>query len=64
MIWLRSLDHNEIAYWLGLLMLCGGLSLRVSMETALIVVGASLAVESVVTSYLATWMASLSTRKK
>ena len=40
---------------LGLLLLFAGLAVRVSVETALIVVGAALAVESVMTSYLATW---------
>lgn len=65
MNWLRSLDRNEVAYWLGLLMLFAGLIVGVSVATALIVVGASMAAESVITSYLATWMASsLSTRKK
>lgn len=54
--WLQSLDHNEVTYWLGLLMLFAGLTVRVSVATALIVVGASVAAESVVTSYLATWM--------
>jgi len=52
---LRTLDRNEVTYWLGLLLLFAGLALRVSVETALIVVGAVLAVESVMTSYLATW---------
>ena len=61
--WLRSMDRNEITYWLGLLMLFIGLCLSKSAATALISVGAVMAVESVVTSYLATWMAS-STRKK
>lgn len=53
--WLKSLDRNEVTYWLGLLLLFAGLAVRVSVETALIVVGAALAVESVMTSYLATW---------
>jgi hypothetical protein len=54
--WLQSLDRNEVTYWLGLLMLFVGLTVRVSVATALIVVGAAVAAESVVTSYLATWM--------
>ncbi len=62
--WLQSLERNEITYWLGLLMLLAGVSLSVSVATALVVVGASMAVESVLTSYLATWMALSSTRKK
>ncbi len=53
---LRTLDRNEVTYWLGLLLLFAGLALRVSVETALIVVGAALAAESVVTSYLASWL--------
>lgn len=56
--WLNSLDRNEITYWLGLCLLFAGLTVRVSMETALIAVGAAMAVESVLTSYLSTWMAS------
>jgi len=62
--WLLSLERNEITYWLGLLMLFAGVAISVSTATALIVVGASMAAESVVTSYLATWMALSSTRKK
>lgn len=62
--WLLSLERNEITYWLGLLMLLAGVASSVSVATALIVVGASMAAESVVTSYLATWMALSSTRKK
>jgi hypothetical protein len=54
--WLKSLDRNEVTYWLGLLLLFAGLAVRVSVETALIVVGAVLAVESVISSYMATWM--------
>lgn len=57
MPWLRSLDSNELKYWLGLLLLFVGLSLGVSIATALIVMGAVIALESVVTSYLAMWMA-------
>lgn len=54
--WLKSLDRNEVTYWLGLLLLFAGLAFRVSVETALIVVGAVLTVESVVSSYVAVWM--------
>lgn len=52
-----SLERNEVTYWLGLLLLFLGLQLGVSMATALCVVGAVLALESISTSYLATWMA-------
>ena len=54
--WLKSLDRNELTYWMGLLMLFGGLSFHVSIATALIVTGAVIAAESVITSYLAVWM--------
>jgi len=53
--WLRSLDRHEIRYWAGLLMLFGGLAWSVSIATALVVAGAVITVESVITSYLATW---------
>lgn len=54
--WFRTQDRNELTYWLGLLMLFAGLSLSVSVATALVVTGAAVAFESVITSYLATWM--------
>lgn len=54
--WIQTLDRNEIAYWVGLIMLFVGLTLRVSIATALIVTGAVIALESVVTSYLSTWL--------
>ena len=53
--WLSSLDRNEIRFWSGLGLLFIGLSLGVSIATALTVVGSVIAGESVVTSYLATW---------
>jgi len=61
---LRTLDRNEVTYWLGLLLLFAGLAVRVSVETALIVVGAALAAESVMTSYLSAWMASVARKPK
>jgi len=64
MTWLRSLDRNEITYWLGLALLFAGLSLRVSVATGLLVVGSVITAESVITSYLATWMASLVVPRK
>jgi uncharacterized membrane protein YqgA involved in biofilm formation len=65
MKWLRTQDRNELTYWLGLLILFIGLSMSVSTATALVVVGAVMAVESVITSYLSTWMASATgTRRK
>ena len=54
--WLRKQDRNELTYWLGLLMLFVGLSLGVSITTALWTVGAAMAIESVTTSYLAMYL--------
>jgi len=55
MAWLRSLTRNDLAYCMGLAMLFGGLAWGVSTATALVVVGAVIAIESVITSYLAIW---------
>lgn len=62
MTWLKSLEREEVTYWVGLALLFTGLTIRVSVATALIVTGAAMALESVVTSYLATWL-SMRTRK-
>ena len=59
----KSLDRNERVYWVGLGMLFLGLNIGVSVATALIVTGSALALEAVITSYLATWMNWKSTRK-
>ena len=59
--WLQSLDRNEVAYWLGLLMLFVGLAIRVSTATALIVAGGVVVGTSVASSFFTTW---LSVRKK
>ena len=59
----NSLDRNERVYWVGLGMLFLGLTINVSVATALIVTGSAMALESVVTSYLATWLSWKSTRK-
>lgn len=64
MTWLKSLDRNEMTYWLGLLLLFAGLALGVSMATGLIVVGAVIVVESVASSYLSTWMGLFMTRQR
>lgn len=63
MNWLKSLDGNVVTYWLGLLMLFAGLVVGVSTATALIVVGAAMAAESVITSYYATWIAATPRKK-
>ncbi len=56
--WLRSLERSEQTYWLGMIMLFVGLTWSVSVFVALIVVGAGIAIESVITSYLALWFGS------
>lgn len=62
MIWLKSIDRNEITYWLGLLMLFTGLAIRVSVATALIVAGATVLATSVASSFFVTWLST--TEKK
>ena len=61
--WLKSLNRNEVTYWVGLAMLFVGLTLSVSVATALVVIGAIVAAESVITSYLATWLSWKGARK-
>ena len=61
---LKSLEREEVTYWVGLALLFVGLTIRVSVATALIVTGAVIALESVVTSYLATWLAFKNEAKK
>lgn len=56
--WFLSLDRSERTYWSGLFMLFIGLAWGVSMATAFTVVGAVVAGESVLTSYLAQWIKS------
>lgn len=56
MKFLENADRNEITYWIGLALLFVGLTIGVSVATALIVCGAAMAVESVLTSYLLAWM--------
>lgn len=53
---LQSPERNELAYWLGLLLLFLGLSVGVSVATAFIVTGAIITGESVLTSYVASWL--------
>jgi len=62
----QSLDRNEVAYWLGLLMLFAGVALHVSMATALMICGGIIVAESVLTSYFLAWVAprTLTTGKK
>ena len=53
---LRTIDRNERNFWLGLLLLFVGLSGSASVFAACAVVGAAMAIESVITSYLAAWL--------
>jgi hypothetical protein len=46
-------DRNELTYWLGLVLLFIGLTWSDSLFKALVVVGGIMALESVLTSYLA-----------
>jgi len=55
-LYLKSLDTHQKTYWLGLLMSFTGLSFTCSVAVALVVVGGLIAVESVLTSYLAAWI--------
>lgn len=54
--WLHGQDRSDRTYWLGLAMLFVGLAWGVSTATAFTVVGAVVAGESVLTSYLAQWI--------
>lgn len=60
---LKSIEREEVTYWVGLGMLFAGLTISVSVATALVVTGAVIALESVVTSYLATWIGIKNVRK-
>ncbi len=51
--WLNTQERSDKTYWLGLSMLFIGLTWWSSLFMAMIVVGASMAAESVLTSYLA-----------
>jgi len=57
MSWLKSLDRNEMTYWVGLMMLFVGLTLSVSVATALIVTGAVLVAVTIVNSLVMVWIA-------
>lgn len=57
--WLKAQDRAEITYWLGLLMLFAGLSLSVSVATALIVIGALVVLTSTASSFFITWLSAV-----
>ena len=50
------MNHNDLMYWVGLSMLFLGLSLTVSVGTALTVVGSIFIVISIVSSFFVTWL--------
>lgn len=52
----NALERSEKTWWLGLLMLFIGLTWSESIFRALVIVGAVMAIESVITSYLAAWV--------
>lgn len=56
MNWLKSLDPKQVTYWFGLCMMFAGLSLSVSVATALTVCGGTIAAVEIVTSYLNAWL--------
>ncbi len=56
--WWMALDKFERQFLFGLALLFAGLALSVSIATALVVVGAVMAGESMLTSYLAGWLKS------
>ncbi len=56
MTWIQKQDRHDLTFAGGLTMLFVGLSMSVSVATALTIVGAVLAVEAVLTSYVAAWI--------
>jgi len=54
--WLQKLDANDWFYYTGLGMLFAGVSLSVSVATALIVVGSVLAAISFLNSLIVVWL--------
>lgn len=53
---IQSVERNERMYFVGVFFLFVGLWRAVSVETAFIVIGAVLILESVLTSYLVSWL--------
>ena len=54
--WLKTLDANDWLFYAGLLALFLGLSLGVSIATALMVVGSVLASVSFINSLIMVWL--------
>lgn len=55
--WYQAADKNTLAYWSGLALLGLGVTLSVSVATALVVVGAILVVISTASSFYMTHLA-------
>lgn len=56
MKFLKNLGSNQVMYWLGMSMMFTGLSLSVSVATALAVCGGIIAFVEIATSYLNAWL--------
>lgn len=54
--WLSSRSRNDLVFWLGLALLCLGVSLTVSIATGLLWTGAVMIVDGMVSSYLEAWL--------
>jgi uncharacterized membrane protein len=52
----KKIDAQDLVYYAGLVMLFIGLAFGVSVETALIVVGAILAGVALINSYVRIWL--------
>lgn len=61
--WVNALDRNDVMYFFGLAMVFVGLSLSVSVATALIIVGAVMSGVSVVASFFVTGLSARSPSK-
>jgi hypothetical protein len=59
----EGIDRTEVTYFAGLGMVFIGILFLYSAPMALLVTGAVMAIESVVTSYLASWIASIPRKK-
>ncbi len=60
---LPTLEKSDLLYAAGLIMLFAGLTLGVSVATALIITGSILAAEAVITSYVAMCLNAYAGRK-
>lgn len=54
--WLSSRSRNDLVFWFGLVLLCLGVSLTVSIATGLWCAGAVLIVDGMISSFLEAWL--------